>query len=61
MSLDDFGLLCPALLHQIDDGVCLVHAVTRDTRGQRGTVCRRLTVDELVGVGGSSEKGAGFS
>lgn len=38
VSLDDFGLLCPALLHQIDDGVCLVH---EDARGQRGTARRR--------------------
>ncbi|XP_056913243.1 zinc transporter ZIP6 [Takifugu flavidus] len=26
VSLDDFSLLCPALLHQIDEGACIVHA-----------------------------------
>lgn len=36
VSLEDFGLLCPALLHQIDEGACIVHG--RPAGGdQRGT------------------------
>ncbi|CAF89116.1 unnamed protein product, partial [Tetraodon nigroviridis] len=25
VSIGDFSILCPALLHQIDDGACIVH------------------------------------
>lgn len=47
MSLGDFSLLCPALLHQIDEGACIVHG--RAAGGaQRGTVWGNLETSWLL-------------
>lgn len=42
VSFDDFSILCPALLHQIDDGACIVHGGAA-AHGERGTATRNFT------------------
>lgn len=62
VSYDDFSILCPALLHQIDDGACIVHEGAA-AHGERGTPsgnftdCRWLTVGDREG--GSSGRSGG--
>lgn len=36
VAFDDFAILCPALLRQIDDGACIVHEGAA-VHGERGT------------------------
>lgn len=42
VSYDDFSILCPVLLHQIDDGACIVHEGAA-AHGERGTPSGNLT------------------
>lgn len=50
VTFNDFSLLCPALLHQIDDGACIVHGAAA-AHGDKGTLSERVAAAAILAQG----------